>query len=403
MSDAPPRSLPVDGTLISLGVRPLATPQGDFTVHLFRNVVTWDYALVLTCGDVTTPAPLLARVHSSCVTSESYGSCDCDCAEQLDAALAQLARAGRGALFYLMQEGRGAGLCAKARDRMIVQASGNRLTTFEAFARMGLDRDRRRYDEVGSACRILGVTAPLELLSNNPDKIAAIEGEGIRIAAVRPLCQAPSAFNVHYLTAKARAGHTLGAAAGGPGTTALPEPVVYADPVALPQAPHLLRMASYLLPIVAPQGAQPGAPDWLRLHAYCDLDTGAEWIVMTRGVTNGGAPLVRLQPETLLERFAGRDGGPLRRRWHATVRAFVRHGAGCAVLVPRDDLREPAAAAEDGVDETALRLLAEHVPGGRARPVLAGADEVAAEPALHAALARHGIAGERPLMLGDDA
>lgn len=402
MTDAPSAALPVDGMLIGVGVRALSTPQGDFTVHVFRNVATWDYALVLTCGDATTPAPLLARVHSSCATSESYGSCDCDCAEQLDAALAHLARAGRGVLFYLMQEGRGAGLCAKARDRMIVQASGNRLTTFEAYDQMGLGRDRRRYDEVGSACRLLGITAPLELLTNNPDKVAAIEGEGIRVAAVRPLRRAASAFNVHYLAAKARAGHTLGATADAPGATAPPEAVAYADPVALPQAPHLLRMASYLLPIVARRGGEPAAPHWLRLHAYLDLDMGAEWIVMTRGRTNGVAPLVRVQTETLLERFAGGDGGPHRRRWHATVRAFVRHGAGCAVFVPRDDLGG-SATGQDGVDDTALRLLAEHVPSGRARPVLAGLDDVAAEPALRAAFARHGIASERPLVLGGDA
>jgi GTP cyclohydrolase II len=401
VTDAPVSPLAVDGTLIGVEARPLATAQGDFTVHVFRNVATWEYALVLARGDVTTPAPLLARVHSSCATSESNGSCDCDCAEQLDSALAHVAHAGRGVLFYLMQEGRGAGICAKARDRMIVQASGNRLTTFEAYERMGLGRDLRRYDEVASACRLLGITAPLELLTNNPDKVEAIESEGIRIAALRPLRRAASAFNVHYLAAKARAGHTLGATAGGPDASAPPEAVVYADPAALPQAPHLLRMASYLLPIAVPEDGRPDGPYWLRLHAYLDLDTGAEWIVMTRGRTNELAPLVRVQPETLLERFAGRDGGPHRRRWHATVRAFARHGAGCAVFVPRDDLCG-SAAGERRVDDTALRLLAEHVPSGRARPVLAGPDDEAAEPALRAALARHGIAGEPPLVLGGD-
>src|SRR6185436_1559805 len=111
-------------------------------------------------GAVGAPAPLLARVHSSCVTSEAYGACDCDCAEQLAASLAEIAGAGRGVLFYLMQEGRGAGFAAKARDRMLVQTSRHRLTTFEAYARMGLDHDCRRYEEVGDLCRLLGVRAP---------------------------------------------------------------------------------------------------------------------------------------------------------------------------------------------------------------------------------------------------
>src|SRR4029453_15909931 len=117
-----------------------------------------DYALAVAMGDLTGAAPLLARIHSSCITSESYGGGDCDCVQQLDTALERIARAGRGVVFYLMQEGRGAGFLAKARDRMIVQASGNRLTTFEAYAQMGIEKDQRRYDEVGFACRLLGVT-----------------------------------------------------------------------------------------------------------------------------------------------------------------------------------------------------------------------------------------------------
>src|SRR5262245_57538569 len=108
-----------------------------------------------------------------------------------------------------MQEGRGAGVLATARDRMLMQASGHRLTTFEAYAPMGIEKAQRRHHEVGFACRLLGVTAPLVLLTNSPDKVAALESEGVRIGSVLPLRETPSPLNAAYLDAKSRSGHTL--------------------------------------------------------------------------------------------------------------------------------------------------------------------------------------------------
>jgi len=124
----------LDGTLLAVDARPLSTPHGRFRAHRFHDLATERPVLALAYGTITGREPVLARVHSSCVTSEVYGACDCDCAEQLDAALAHVARRGRGVLFYLMQEGRGAGFVAKALDRMLVQASGHRLTTFDAWS-----------------------------------------------------------------------------------------------------------------------------------------------------------------------------------------------------------------------------------------------------------------------------
>src|SRR5262249_49235355 len=158
--------------------------------------------LAVARGDLASPAPLLARVHSSCVTSEAFAACDCDCAEQLDGALGTIAARGRGVIFYLMQEGRGAGFALKARDRMMVQASRDAVTTFEAFERMGLHKDQRRYEEVASVIQILGITSPLELLTNNPDKVAAMERQGIAIARVLSIRHRPSPYNLHYLAAK---------------------------------------------------------------------------------------------------------------------------------------------------------------------------------------------------------
>src|SRR5262249_56034627 len=77
----------VDGPLLALGVRPLDTVHGRFRAHLFHNLTTGQPAVAVACGRLSGRTPLLARVHSSCITSEVYGACDCDCAEQLDAAL----------------------------------------------------------------------------------------------------------------------------------------------------------------------------------------------------------------------------------------------------------------------------------------------------------------------------
>ena len=90
---------------------------------------------------------------------------------------------------------------------MLVQASGNRLTTFDAYDRLGLGHDQRRYDEVAVACRLLGMSARLRLLTNNPEKLVALRAAGVAVAGHRPLAVGASPFNRHYLAAKSRSGH----------------------------------------------------------------------------------------------------------------------------------------------------------------------------------------------------
>jgi len=385
------------GTLVGLGTHPLVTTHGDFVVHVFQNLITRAPALAVVCGDVTTPDPLLARVHSSCVTSESYGGCDCDCAQQLDAALRQIARAGRGVVFYLMQEGRGAGFLAKARDRMIVQASGHRLSTFEAYEQMGLEPDCRRYDEIGYARQLLGIAAPFELLTNNPEKTTGLDAAGVPIAGVRPLRHPASPFNAHYLRAKSRVGHTL-AADTAPIAT-LPESVARFEPRRLATAPYLVHMASYLLPVALRDEGDPG-PHWFWSHAYLDTTTGRARVVLSYGPPDGAVLPVRIQTDTLLERFPMRDGRPQRRCWNATVRAFVRSGTGCAVFTTLHDLGADSTAASDpDADETTLRLLAHHAGGRRVRPVLAPGAESATAAALRDDFARHGVESDAVLPL----
>jgi 3,4-dihydroxy 2-butanone 4-phosphate synthase/GTP cyclohydrolase II len=336
------------GSLLRVDERPLPTIHGDFRLQRFRNLATQRLVFAATIGDVAAPEPLLVRVHSSCVTSETYGACDCDCAEQLGIAIAQIGRSGRGAIFYLMQEGRGAGFAAKARDRMLVQASGHRLTTFEAYAQMGLGRDHRHYDEVEAACRLLDIRAPLRLLSNNPDKVAALAAVGIPIADVQRLEHAPTPFNVHYIAAKQRFGHLLAADEQTTRAAELPEPVTAFEPYALSGLPHVVRMASYLLPVRFGNGE----PCWFRLHAYVDTAAGTDRVVLDHR-RSGALPFASAQRESLEDRFPLRAPSERRRRWREVVTRIAARGAGCVLF-------EHGEAAGAAPDPTGLELLARH-------------------------------------------
>lgn len=308
-------------TTLRLGERRLTRAEGDFDVHFFRDLSRATSAMAISVGPLDLGAPLLARVHSSCATSECLMGRDCDCAEQLEAALATMAEAGRGVVFYLMQEGRGAGLTAKARDRMMVQASGHRLTTFEAYAAMGLPADLRRYDLVAPMARLLGVRAPIRLLTNNPEKASAVEAalatEKIEVDGLETIQGPSSPFNRHYLDAKRGSGHAL-APSEGQGVRP-PDRVRVFEPVPIQGDLRRIVTASYFLPIdLAPRSTEP-TPDieWFRLSVVYDRDREDETIVLSRdaswaeGADAEPPPVVRMR---LLDRLPFRSEstrGPL--------------------------------------------------------------------------------------------
>lgn len=379
----------IAGTLLHAGTRTVATRHGDFTVHVCQDLTRRTYAMVIGRGDLGSAAPLLARVHSSCVTSETYGGCDCDCCEQLDAALAAIAAAGRGVVFYLDQEGRGAGFVAKVRDRMLVQASRGRLDTFEAYSRLGLAADLRSYEAVAAARTLLGITAPLTLLTNNPEKLALLTALGVPLAGSAGLALPPSAYNRHYLAAKAEAGHRLAPTAGPQAEP--PGAVEVVAPRALDDTPSLVRIGAYWLPIRARAGTAP-APHWFRLHAYADLRHGRERVVLTYGDEAATPVLLRFQREALLERIPGRTRGLEHGRWSATVEAVVAHGSGVAVMLADEScatvLGTPPLV-ESEVRET-VALARHHLGGRHAIPLV---DGDASDPHVAALVAVGGACG----------
>jgi GTP cyclohydrolase II len=314
----------------------IGTRYGPFHVRRFR-LPCGEPALALLRGDVRGDEPLLARVHSSCLTSEFLGALDCDCAEQLGSALAEIAAAGRGALLYLMQEGRGAGLLAKARDRMMVQAHCERITTFEAFDRMGLPRDRRTYEAVPGLLAALGVAAPLRLLTHNPEKALRLEAAGVRVREAIALPPAHSPWNAHYLAAKAGEGHALPRPATG--CAALPEPVEWFEPHPHTEHPRFVRAARYLMPV-----AQAG---WLRACVYWDRARASERLFLEP--LHGAGALRAVQPQALLDRLPLEPAGATRRAWSETAAAFAAGRAGRALVLAPDEAASP--------DAETLRLL----------------------------------------------
>jgi GTP cyclohydrolase II len=362
------------GTLLAEGTAELRSPAGRFRLHRFRNLRSGLPALALALGDVGGGEPLVARVHSSCVTSEAFGACDCDCAGQLQAALREVGAAGRGVVFYLFQEGRGAGFAAKARDRMAVQASGERVTTFDAYAAMGLARDQRRYEEVAFLCRLLGIEAPLRLLTHNPEKAKALEDAGLVLAELVPLAPQQTPWNRHYLRAKSRSGHAL-ADPGSAAVCTVPAALPAVEPTIVDAGGRFVHIAHYRLPVLLPER---GMPLWLTLRLFYDLEARCERVLLEHHGRGGAPPLAAVRREPLVDRFQPGFLGARKPGWLATLRAFEARGSGVALFLAPDDERAP--------DAETLDLLALHV-GPCAAP-LADPEEPALAPAIAAAVRR---------------
>lgn len=154
-------------------------------------------------GDVT-GTDVLTRVHSSCFTGEVLGSLRCDCRAQLDAALARIAKEGRGVIVYLVQEGRGIGLGNKVRAYELQDAGHD---TVDANLALGFDADLRSYDLAAGILRDLGVSS-VRLMTNNPQKIAGLEQAGVVVASQESHWVETTAHSEGYLaTKKAKLGH----------------------------------------------------------------------------------------------------------------------------------------------------------------------------------------------------
>ncbi len=194
-------------TLVDLYAEaPLPTRHGSLRALVFREKGTDKEHIVAVKGDLRGAAGVPVRVHSECLTSEILGSLKCDCRDQLENALDLIGKSERGAVIYLRQEGRGIGLGNKIRAYAL-QARG--ADTYEANRQLGFGDDLRRYDIAACILKQLGVKS-IDLITNNPLKIAGLENLGIPVRNRIPSTAKVNPHNLGYLlTKRERTGHLI--------------------------------------------------------------------------------------------------------------------------------------------------------------------------------------------------
>jgi 3,4-dihydroxy 2-butanone 4-phosphate synthase/GTP cyclohydrolase II len=387
------------GSTVFIAETDLDTLYGMFKAYIFQDIIHKGYIIALTFGDFKNATELYTRMHSSCVSSETLRGCDCDCVQQLEGAIKRIAEEGHGVLFYLLQEGRGVGYAAKARDRMLVQASRDNISTFQAYHLLGLRKDYRQYRNVGEIVQILGIKAGWIVLTNNPDKVEAMKRNGLTVIRSERLEVEPEPFNLAYLKSKAESGHILDR----PLMSTLhsvqtPEPVIPFKPRVLKSAQRFIYMASYFLPVrpidgeivlgiseveeIFPDGSlnefpvgedefiqdvvslrkhrmllrinqerlnerledDPESklgllnqkPYWFRVHVYYDIVSGHDVVVIEHGKAEiFDVPVVRVQSESIFNRFPTKSDEN-KAKYKKAVQHIVRYGCGAIVQVYQD-------------------------------------------------------------------
>lgn len=184
----------------------MPTRYGHFTAYGYVNDINGEHHVALVKGDITTPEPVLCRVHSECLTGEVFGSLRCDCRDQLVEALKRVEKEGRGVVLYMRQEGRGIGLINKLKAYHL-QDQG--MDTVDANIALGFKADLRDYGIGAEILADLGAK-DLILMTNNPLKISGLEGYGLRVVDRQPIEVGCTADNEFYMYTKyKRMGHIL--------------------------------------------------------------------------------------------------------------------------------------------------------------------------------------------------
>jgi 3,4-dihydroxy 2-butanone 4-phosphate synthase/GTP cyclohydrolase II len=199
-----------------VAVARLPTPHGEFDCHTYHSLVDGRTHMALTVGIPRAgdngrfppiEEPMLVRVHSQCLTGDAFGSLRCDCGPQLQLAMQRVQQEGRGVVLYISQEGRGIGLANKLKAYAL-QDGG--MDTVEANVHLGFRPDEREFGTGAQILHDLGVRR-LRVLTNNPRKLAGLQGYGLEVVAQVPLVVVPNQHNQKYLeTKRDKLGHLLG-------------------------------------------------------------------------------------------------------------------------------------------------------------------------------------------------
>jgi 3,4-dihydroxy 2-butanone 4-phosphate synthase/GTP cyclohydrolase II len=195
-----------EGLVRKVAEADLPTEHGPFRIHGYESLLNGETHVALVCGEIGDGENVVVRVHSKCLTGDVFHSARCDCGEQLETALRIIARAGRGVLLYLNQEGRGIGLINKLRAYEL-QDQG--FDTVEANERLGFKADQRDYGIGAQILKHVGVKT-MRLLTNNPRKFVGLQGYGLAISEAVPLEIPASDSTRRYLKVKKeKLGHRL--------------------------------------------------------------------------------------------------------------------------------------------------------------------------------------------------
>lgn len=184
----------------------LPTPWGIFEMHGFEDTDNDKEHIVLSMGDIQGEEPLLARIHSECLTGDALFSLRCDCGSQLQAAMHKISLEGRGAIFYLRQEGRGIGLLNKIKAYKLQDCGAD---TVEANEQLGFGADMRDYSILKPMIEHLNIHS-LKLMTNNPRKMKALQDMGVPVSERLAHETGRNPHNAKYLeTKKGKLGHFL--------------------------------------------------------------------------------------------------------------------------------------------------------------------------------------------------
>lgn len=202
--DCPPEGRPV--SVEKIATANLPTQIGEFKIAGYRSLISDEEFVVLYKGDLRPEVPTLVRIHSQCLTGDVFGSIKCDCGPQLHKTMELIENEGRGAIVYQQQEGRGIGIINKIRAYALQDEGAD---TVEANEKLGFEVDARDYKQCAEILFDLGL-CQVRVISNNPDKLNALEAAGLQIVERIPIEVEAREPAAHYLkTKKEKLGHLL--------------------------------------------------------------------------------------------------------------------------------------------------------------------------------------------------